>query len=473
MAGTQLALRAGVRAHHCLWVAIATLVAAQSSVAHADPSPPDTTSRALVLRAELPFPGNGAITVYSQPGEPKVFTVASAATPAVAIEGTVASYSLHFAWTASSPLAPGQYLVTTQTVDTAPITEQVITVVAASERDKPALSVLAVQLKEYATLASGICCTGYSSVADTTCFPDTTRRHVGIAFGLDSAAPAEDINQFMFRIYDAAMPPSPTDNFYTPITPIASLEVLFTTEADEYCFGIDAIDLGTQAVHTYPELSDNCKPHGSLGPLGWEPIDVADGALDRIACPSPPEALHDAWCEHNEAACDGLPPSESDGNGCFFYDWSCDGGPWPGLIAPPLDVDAGQVAPPTHEAGSDGGMTVPEGTAGASGTSSSGAAGTMDQAPPESATDTERSQSSGCSCRALTPSRTPAAGAWAALGILSAVAIGRSRSRKRARPALSCADGDGTRVEGAGQARLVAYRGRDRGVVDRTGRVQR
>lgn len=411
--------------------ALCALLIASAREAHADPPP--SSYVAVVVAPETPIASNGAILVSSgSPGglaDPYVVVRTDGAS--APIEGTLMKLpSGYWSWRPAEPLAPGSYLVSTQAFGQAPLTEQQVTFSDELAPEKPEISVTAVPtVMDYVDRLN--CCSyDDKAVGDGQCFPDVTEHTLYVHHELTSTSSAIALHQFLFRIFTLGSGPG----YATTAAAVnASSTVVYYEQAAEYCAVIEAIDIATQTVHTFPELSPLCIPHGAMGIVGYDAFEYDQADLDRRNCDMPPVSLVGPWCDYNRDACEPLDFDELIANDCRFYDTTCEGGEVPepggardGGVLDSGAVDDGTSAPPKIDA------SVPDDSPGSQGGAGSdavgGAAGSRPpSAGPQQTSDRDRAAPDGCGCTIASARDAPAGLAPAALTLLLVLAARRVR----------------------------------------------
>jgi hypothetical protein len=125
-------------------------------------------------------------------------------------------------------------------------------------------------------------------------------------------------NQFLYRAVAAAL-----DEPELSASNAAVVAGPFTVQAEEYCFGIEAVSITTGIAYPYPDL-ELCAPHGELADFVERNIQVTDETLNRFSCMVPPAGYEERWCEAN-AQCIELwrSPQLVQSNNCQLYFESC------------------------------------------------------------------------------------------------------------------------------------------------------
>jgi hypothetical protein len=261
--------------------------------------------------------------------------------------------------------------------------EQVVLAVDAPIELPEVRASLTLSLAGYGSMSE--CChssaaLGFMQVAS--CFDTENLYGAQLTPGLGFVTPgAANNSQYLFHLQAAGATAAPIWQSWTN----AQQALEYSTQAEEYCFELLALDVRTLATHRYDALEPRCAPHGSLGALGPRPLSVSDAQLDRLICPTPPESLAARWCEVNERLC----ANNTTLQGCDSYGPVCHGE----LVPEPDLAGAGGV----------GGASV----AGASGSGGAPSAGMGDE-----------SSSSGCSAALAQRSSAPV-WVWSVLGLLA------------------------------------------------------
>lgn len=422
------------------FVAIGSLVCASviapARSTRADPQPHIT----YVVNPEIAVPGNGAVliatTVHSE--EAPTVTVSPSGAPGTLIEGELVRRSSGlWAWLALTPLAPGSYEVTTKAASGSgdePVALSTITVSPVFPIEKPELFVDA-SLGQGPEEYGGDCCSGQQALGiEPNCAYSIRNHNAEMSIHVESTAPPELLHQFLLGIAPAG---ATSKEIYVGVTALPQDATLtFREQAAEYCFEVFVIDLTTGEVHGYADELWQCQPHGDVGPIGPEVLEIPDAFFDRTDCPMPPYPWSERWCELNQSGCEGLSSSDIDEAGCRYYDHACHAGPNPDL---PATVEGGSMSTPPVSGGTGGASSpdsgtieAPEPAGGSAGNGGSGGAAGMQSGSDEvpDAAPAPRSSASGCGCAAARASgASPALGALAIL--LALIALRRRRSTTR------------------------------------------
>lgn len=272
-------------------------LAAQSSSAGDAPKP-----EAVLLNGAAPIPANGSLLLSGQ-SESRLGSLSLKDTGGVAITGTLSKTGQYFVWKPQRPLVPGSYrFVVEDPNGNYPATTYPIEVQPAASRARPKLS-SSVQLQRLDARFSGLCC----SVDDPSlrivpsCFDTILRRTAALTVTLASDASASELGQLLVSVIPVGGFTKPSE--YRPFTGQLTHLMEWEKKADEYCFDVYGIEIGTKLSLTYPDLTPRCAPHGSLG--GLEPETLVPGAseIGHEHCPVPPPGYEARWCEINGQAC--------------------------------------------------------------------------------------------------------------------------------------------------------------------------
>lgn len=268
----------------------------------------------------MPIPANGAIAIAAPPGENVTVNVYDEVGESLPGSLVMIAHGM-WAWHATVQPAPGRYDVA--------VTDHMgfsqgapIEIVAPMERTWPELA-SAASLSQVIANEAPACCTldTGTGVIDFNCKTLSETTYAVLHPGLSSASAPVELNQYLFR-YTA--PDHSSEVLVLPWTTTAALPLY--EMSDEYCYEVAAIDLVTGVIHSYPDLSARCAPHGDLAPIETSVKELADAALTSPVCPMPPDGFADRWCELNAEACEvAVPPRH-----CHFYPFTCQNEPYPG-----------------------------------------------------------------------------------------------------------------------------------------------
>lgn len=388
-------------------------------------------SEIRVVNAGAGIPVGGGLLIYagSGTGTAPIVEVSDVTTPATTLGGTLTALEggLYWVWVPTAPLTAGS---TYQVRLSAP---DVGIVGATSTFDAVAAITIARPMIESSPSASWrgetnnwACCTTLigGTLQEASCFPSEQRASVMLEPGFTTSDPALLLNQFVFRIGSNELAPVAATLSIWPNVPIGPLY----TQADEYCFDLEAIEIISGTVHTYQDI-ERCAPHGELKDLGFLPIEPGSAELDRVFCHAPPDQYKDQWCDINEDPC----AEDDNETGCGLYGFVCEGEPLP---PDPFSMTAG-FGGMSGFAGMGGFGAIGGAGSGAMGGSTSGGNGGMGGASgmsdeSDSGVDEDNESSGGDSGCNVSSART-ASGSGSAFGYaFSAAALAwLSRRRKR------------------------------------------
>ena len=407
------------------------------------PAPPLPQSPRLAYPGE-PIPGNGSVLIITDDGLAPIVTVTSPLSPDMPIEGTVAMLWTYFVWTPAASLLPGTYDVTLDydpayTSGQSFAAYETLTVTSSVELDGPdALdATLELSSREIA-LESACCFTEMDGInVGQTCVSTvlSTMAHVGV--GLQSQLPREVTNQYLFKIVpvvaDAADAVAENEYPFPLDTPRG---VVFMKQAAEYCFQINAIEIGSQTAYDDVLVEPSCVAHGTLPQVGNVVVDVGDAFLDHTACIMPPESLQERWCALNEAECTASDAPAS----CDWYGNQCLGEPPPRENLPMGGAGGAAGSGGAGSGAGAGGAAGWEGAGagGASGLGSGGAGGAAGMSPPigdpvHEGVEPKSKHAKWCST--MRPHASSAQAPWAIALLVLVFGVSRPYRRRRSRAA--------------------------------------
>jgi MYXO-CTERM domain-containing protein len=306
------------------------------------------------------IPIGGGVLIQSGSGSQPIVVVADLAAPSTTLGGTLLQidFSSYWVWTPTQPLTAGtsyQVQLSAPDLGITGITDTfaavpAITITQPSITSEPSVSSVA----ETNTVA---CCRVLSSgfLQDSSCFPNEQRRSAILDPGFATASPAVLLNQFVFR-----MGAGVGSAAASPIYAWSSLVPLwFSTQAEEYCFELEAVDIVSRDVYAFDDLT-SCAEHGSLGDLGVISVEPGPAELDHVVCQAPPVQYTQQWCDLNEDPC----ADNAMATACGLYGHICRNEPLP---PDPFSM--------TGFAGFDGGFGAIGGAGGPAGTGGIGGSG--------------------------------------------------------------------------------------------------
>jgi hypothetical protein len=301
-------------------VGVAAWLAAGAALAQDDFSSPDRPDVLGTVDAQLL---NAAVPV----GGALVFEVVESEDPIVQItrtddDGASTSFGgtllqltpTYWSWTATSALEPGSYDVRISGYS-GQVTAA-IDVVDDIALDPPAIGTMAEArwLLEEPRRFSCQRWTGRELIVSGS-FVASIRGAVLVAPGLWTEAPAEQIDQFLYR----HVQPDTQPRSFARFSKLGDVGP-YREQADEYCFGVELLDARTGEPFEHEVDGAVCAPHGDLPDLALDEVKGLGGSLDRESCPIPPDELGDEWCEHNVECAD-----RDDDDSCDLYGYVCRG----------------------------------------------------------------------------------------------------------------------------------------------------
>lgn len=410
-----------------------------------DPAPPLPQSPRLAYPDD-PIPGNGSVLIITDNGLAPVVTVTSSLLPDLPIEGTVTALWTYWVWKPAQSLLPGIYDVTldydpaysngqsyaaydTLSVDTPSV-----------ELDGPAALDATLELSSREIALESACCFSEMDGINVgqTCVSTVLSTMAHVQVGLQSELPREVTNQYLFTIAPvvADLADATAENEY-PFPLDTPRGVVFMKQADEYCFQIDAIEIGSQTAYDNALVEPHCVAHGALPQVGNVVVDVGDELLDHTACIVPPESLQERWCALNEAQCTASDAPAS----CDWYGNQCLGEP-PPRDDLPLGGTGGASAGGAGIGGAGlsgaAGWESGAGAGGTSGLGSGGAAGAAGTNPPfgdpiNEGVEPKAKHAKWCST--LQPHASSTHAPWAIALLVLAFGVSRPYRRTRSRAA--------------------------------------
>jgi hypothetical protein len=389
---------------------------------------------------DAPIPGNGAVLILTDNGFMPVVTVTSPLFPDAPIEGTVSMLWMYWVWKPTESLLPGTYDITLD-YDEGYLNGQsyavdyTLAVSTAVELDGPDALDAALEIASRESALESACCI---SEMDGISFGETcasiilsTMAHVRV--GLQSAMPAEVVNQYLFKIVPVVADPADAtvenEYLYPLDTPRG---IVFMKHAADYCFQINAVEIGSQTAYDDVLVEPHCIGHGSLPHVGNVAVEVGDDFLDHAACTVPPASLQERWCALNEAQCTASAAPAS----CDWYGNQCLGEPPPQEIDDlPLDGDGGGAG-----TGGAAGWESGAGAGGASGLGSGGAGGAAGMDATIGAPvnlDAKPKSKHAKWCSTMQPRAPSTHAPWAFALLVLAFGVSRPYRRRRSRAARS------------------------------------
>jgi hypothetical protein len=279
---------------------------------------------AQVVSPRAPIPANGAILISSGDGSrPTVFVtdplgapVAGASTPLSTTEEAA-----FFAWNAMAELGLGMHRVELKHGHDPSLNATFeVEIVAAADRTIPTIT-SEPSVSSFMRATARACCT--TPIQDVTDHCALSEQHMfaRVDPGLSSMATVSELNQFLFTVRAENL--ALADITFSPFQPFGSSHAVdFESAADTYCIVVQALDIATFEMHTYPELA-RCVAAGSVH-AGPAPTPLAPGFLADEACLQPPVGHKEEWCAANAANCaDGVTER------CKLYRYACEEGPLP------------------------------------------------------------------------------------------------------------------------------------------------
>jgi hypothetical protein len=381
-----------------------------------------------IVNAGAGIPVGGALLIYSGGGTatPPIVEVSDTATPNTTLGGTLTQFpgTVYWVWMPTAPLtADTTYQARLSAPDLGIVgVTTTFDAVAAISIAKPAIEA-SPSASWRGETNNWACCRTLigSTLEDASCFPSEQRASIMLEPGFTTGDSAVLLNQFMFRLGNTELPVASAP---LGIWPNVGTGPIYT-QAEEYCFDLEAVEIVTGTVHTYADLQ-RCAPHGALADLGFIAIEPGATELDRVVCHAPPDQYKDEWCEMNEDPC----ADDAMETGCGLYGFVCEGDP-----LPPDPFATGGFAGMVGGSGAIGGGGM-IGMAGVGGVTTGGVGGASGMAGDSDASvdeDDEDPPSSGGDSGCNASGAHDASGGGGALGYaLGAAAVAwASRRRKR------------------------------------------
>jgi hypothetical protein len=329
-------------------IAACAVLLGASATARAEPAtgalpisqaPPQQRPAPVALNIGSPLPAHGGIVIRTPYNASTVVELRAAGATSTAIEGQLTALGPYWIWRALEPLAPGTYSLTLGGPPSGDIfasssSSYTLNVIESWQPEVPSFTSMPTP-RSIETAIETACCRVLSSDAlvDGPLCPATTASFQAIVTtNLMSAAPPEQRDQFLYRARAAGVPADPEDMLFHPTGGAAA--ALFTEQADEYCFEVDAIDIVSLEIHTNIAVEPRCVAHGELPDFEAHAVEVADAALHRSACSAPPVGFEARWCALNELECEAMPLW------CPLFGHVCRGAALPRSSLPPV-LDTG------------------------------------------------------------------------------------------------------------------------------------
>lgn len=357
-------------------VVLGVLALAVAARAQEEPPPPEPVPN-LGVASVQPMPGNGAL-LFSDAGDANPHLRATD-TFGLPVEGTYVQLAgTYWAWRPSETLWPGSYFIDTTNgpPDYQPtgFLGYAFTVGATIDRSPPVLKTEpSLSLVKQSTDMA--CCHLWTDVGVDVgnCAHMGEQTTAVLDLGLSSSTGVKALSQYLFKVSSLE-----ATSDYVQWSLIASLQ--FTSQAEEYCYEIEALPLFDAPLITYEDLSPRCVPHGALGALGNARTVLPDSFFDRTRCTRPPVGYEAAWCERNVDCKTAREPE------CVLFDHLCNGGAEPTWPDTGLAGDGGSSGTGSGSGGTGAiaGSDRPDGAAGDGGAGGAGAAGTAGMAMSES-----------------------------------------------------------------------------------------
>lgn len=396
-----------------------------------DPSGEPQIVDLRIVGDEVPIPRNGSVLIFARadgwPAEdamPIVQVSKTTGAETTTFGGVMLSLGdYYWSWTPTQPLEVGDYAISLAHRAFGSVT-YAVHIVADAVLDPPAftsepLAVYATEFTEYATCQSW----GGIALLPGPMIATRERGQAEVIANLSFSSDPTIVHQFLYR---AIAPVDGESQLRASGLPVVGGP--FTVQAEEYCFGIEAVDITTGTVHPYPDV-ELCAPHGALPDLSERDVAVTDETLSRYSCMVPPTGFEERWCEVNDQCITlWLMPELAASNNCQLYFDTC----------PDAEM-------PVPSAGT-GGMTMDAG--GGAGTGGSGRRdagfapwfGQGDAAAEDDAGAEDDkaavSHGSGCAVARRTGAAAASPGACTALAALGLLIV---RRRKRGQPARRAA----------------------------------
>lgn len=378
-----------------------------------------------IVNAGAGIPVGGGLLIYSGSGSSAapIVEVTDTADPTATLDGSLKQVAnpYYWVWVPSIPLTVDSLYQVQATDPHLSFEGATATFKAVAEITiaRPAISAdpSASWRGETYTVA---CCSSLIGgiLQQASCFPDQQRASITLEPGFITSDPAVLLNQFLFRLGNDEVPSA---SAFPGIWPNVTMSPIYT-QAEEYCFELQAIEILTGMVFTYEDI-EHCAPHGELADLGVIEIEPGSAELDRLVCHAPPDKYQDQWCDLNEDPC----ADDDMATACGLYGFVCEGEPLP---PDPFSGFGGF--------GDTGGTGATSGDAGGEG----GIAGMSEQAG-EGGDDDSSGSGSDCSVRRVRAA-DDAAGGMVALTALGLALLARRRvvsRRTRVYRGTSCRRG--------------------------------
>lgn len=281
--------------------------------------PPPSELR--VVAPELPVPRNGSILIKETFGGvgvtlgPPIVQVAKIdGATTTTFTGTVRQvFPGYWSWTPAEPLELGQYLVSLAhpSVGSSSAT---ITIVAEVVLEPPVLGSQAVAVVTIYPSRYEHCQHWTGTALVDVPFVSRLAGQVSVSANLTFSSEVPTAHQYLYRAFMNASDPT---LFVSSDSPI--IVGPYTEEAEGYCFGVEALDIATSTVHSYPDVTF-CVVHGSLESLAEREAGLLDEDVYRTSCTIPPSGYEELWCESN-ADCIEIwrTPENVDSNACQTY----------------------------------------------------------------------------------------------------------------------------------------------------------
>lgn len=287
--------------------------------------PPISDVRLVNHGAGIPVNGVLLILAGGGTGTPPIVEISDVATPGTTLGGSLAVFmsSSYWVWKPSTPFIEG-------TTYQARLSAPDIGIVGNTDTFE-AVAAITIARPEIMTAPSAswrsetvntVCCSSLFGgvLGQTSCFPSEQRSSVLLEPGLSTGENAVFMNQFLFRAGTDGVAAANSQLAPWPNIPLNP----FYTQADEYCFTLEAVDLISGMVFPYDD-ANTCAPHGELGTLRTTNIEAGAAELDRLVCHAPPDQFKEEWCDLNEDPC----ADDAMATACGLYGYVCKGEPLP------------------------------------------------------------------------------------------------------------------------------------------------
>jgi hypothetical protein len=372
-----------------------------------------------LVNRELPIPRNGSLLIVSRSGtamasRPIVQMSRTSGTGITTSGGELRELgNYYWAWTPLAPLELGTYQLSLAHSAFGTVTEMVM-IIEDAVLEPPAFTSNAIAGTASAPIEYAMCevSTGLGPMP-TTRFVTRERVQGKVFANLTLSGDPVVNNQFIYRAVAPGL-----NEMALSASNAAIVAEPFTEQAQEYCFGIEAIDITTGEALPYTGI-EVCAPHGDLADFTERDVEASFESLNRFVCTVPPAGLEERWCSIN-SDCIGqwrMGAQAARADNCAEYFDTC-----PDAERP----DAG-----------GGGKTLDAGAAGSGGTDGRDAGLELGDAAVESdASEHEEGRArhgSGCAVARTASALRVTPIAWAAFALLALRRLRRRAPARRSR----------------------------------------